>query len=43
MDATSIIRGMSKEKPALDFVRYIEYPWSLYDSTGDIIKNTGAT
>jgi hypothetical protein len=40
-DATSMIRGMSREKPALDLVRCIEYAWSLYESTGDKMRNAG--
>jgi hypothetical protein len=28
IDATSIIRGMSREKPVLDLVRWIETIWS---------------
>lgn len=35
MDATSIISGMSSEKPADDRVRWIEYIWSAYEVTGD--------
>jgi len=36
-----MMSGMSSEKPALDFVRYIEYAWSLYDNTGDRTRNAG--
>lgn len=43
MDAMSIIRGMSKEKPALDLLRCMDIAWSLYDRTGDKIKKMGAT
>jgi len=42
MDATSMINGMSSENPALDFARYIERAWSLYDRTGERIKKMGA-
>lgn len=40
-EATSMMSGMSREKPALDFVRCIEYAWSLYERTGDSTRNTG--
>ncbi len=29
IDATSIIKGMSRENPALDFDRYMDKAWSL--------------
>jgi len=43
MDATSIINGMSSEKPALDFVRCIEYVWSAYEVMGEMMMKIGAT
>ena len=42
MDATSIIRGISNENPALDLFRYIEKAWSLYERMGDVIRKIGA-
>lgn len=41
-EATSIISGMSKEKPALDLFRCIEKAWSLYERMGDMIRKIGA-
>jgi hypothetical protein len=41
-DATSIIRGISSENPALDFVRCIAYVWSAYEVIGETIINKGA-
>lgn len=43
MDAMSMIRGMSREKPALDLLRCMAIAWSLYESTGDRIRKMGAT
>lgn len=37
-----MISGISRENPALDFVRYIEYVWSPYEVMGETIINTGA-
>jgi hypothetical protein len=36
-----MMSGMSNEKPALDLVRYIEYAWSLYESTGERTRKAG--
>jgi hypothetical protein len=36
-----MMSGISNEKPALDLVRYIEYAWSLYESTGERIRKAG--
>lgn len=41
-DATSMINGISKEKPALDLVRCMEYVWSAYEVMGEIIMKMGA-
>lgn len=38
MDATSMMRGMSREKPSLDLVRWIERIWSAYEVMGDAIR-----
>lgn len=38
-----MMRGISKEKPALVLLRYMEMIWSLYDSTGDMTMKKGAT
>jgi len=43
MDATSIINGISRENPALDFVRCIEYIWSAYEVMGETMMKIGAT
>lgn len=43
IDATSIISGISRENPALDFDLYIAAIWSAYEVIGDTIMNTGAT
>lgn len=37
-----MIRGMSREKPALVFLRCIEIAWSLYEMMGDRTMKTGA-
>ena len=42
MDATNIIKGISSEKPALDFVLCMEYVWSAYEVMGEIMMKTGA-
>ena len=42
MDATSIINGISSEKPVLDLFLCMEMAWSLYERTGDKIRKTGA-
>lgn len=41
-EATSMINGMSREKPALDLLRCIESAWSLYERTGDMMRKRGA-
>jgi len=41
-DATSMINGISREKPALDLFRRIEMAWSLYEMMGDRIRKRGA-
>ncbi len=41
-DATSMMSGMSREKPALDLVRYMERAWSPYERMGDRIRKIGA-
>jgi hypothetical protein len=41
-EATSMIRGMSREKPALDLFRRMDRAWSLYEKTGDMMRNIGA-
>lgn len=38
IEASSIIRGMSREKPEEVRVRWIEYIWSAYEVMGDVIK-----
>jgi len=40
-DATSMMSGISSEKPALDRFRCIEKAWSLYESIGDMTRNAG--
>jgi len=40
-DATSMIKGVSSEKPALDLFRRIAMAWSLYERMGDRIRNDG--
>lgn len=40
-EATSMINGMSREKPALDLLRCMERAWSLYERIGDIIRKRG--
>lgn len=42
MDATSIIKGMSSENPALDLFLCMAIAWSLYDKIGDRIRKIGA-
>ena len=37
-----MINGISSEKPALDFVRCIEYVWSAYEVMGEMIMKMGA-
>lgn len=37
-----MIRGISREKPALVFLRCIETAWSLYEMMGDSTMKTGA-
>jgi hypothetical protein len=41
--ATSIISGISSEKPALERFLLIDQIWSAYDVTGEVIINSGAT
>ncbi len=41
-DATSIINGISNEKPALDLVLCMEYVWSAYEVMGEMIMKMGA-
>ncbi len=36
-----MMSGMSREKPALDRDRYMDKAWSLYESTGERIRNAG--
>lgn len=43
IEATSIMRGMSNEKPALDLLLWIAIVWSAYEVIGEIIMNMGAT
>jgi hypothetical protein len=43
IDAASIISGISRENPALDFDLYIAAIWSAYEVIGDTMINTGAT
>lgn len=43
IDATSIISGISRENPELDFDLYIAAIWSAYEVIGDTMINTGAT
>jgi len=37
-----MIRGMSREKPALDLVRCIDSAWSPYEMMGDMMMKNGA-
>lgn len=39
---TSMISGMSSEKPALDRDLLIAHIWSAYDVTGEVTMNRGA-
>lgn len=41
-EATNMISGMSKEKPALDLFLCIEYVWSEYEVRGDTTIKIGA-
>ena len=43
MLATSIISGISSEKPALDLFLLIDQICSAYDVTGEVTINKGAT
>jgi hypothetical protein len=38
IEATSMIRGMSREKPAEDLVLWILHIWSAYDVTGEEMR-----
>ena len=42
-EATSMMSGMSREKPALDLLRCIATAWSPYERMGEKIRNRGAT
>ncbi len=42
MEATSIMRGMSSEKPADDLFLLTDHIWSAYDVTGEVTMKKGA-
>lgn len=42
IEATSMMRGMSRENPADECFRFMLHIWSPYDVTGEVTMNTGA-
>jgi hypothetical protein len=42
MDATSMIKGISSEKPADERFLLIDHIWSAYDVTGEVTIKIGA-
>jgi hypothetical protein len=42
IEATSIINGMSREKPADERLLLIDHIWSPYEVTGELTMNSGA-
>jgi hypothetical protein len=42
IEATSIINGISSEKPADERFLFIDHIWSPYEVTGELTMNSGA-
>lgn len=40
MEATSMIKGISREKPAEERLRCMEYIWSAYEVMGEVTRLT---